>query len=60
MKRKTTEQEQKGRPQRFRLDRETILVLNDSALLEVRGGEWTTPGDDCDPCPTASSAGSTT
>ena len=39
MKKKTRDQEQKQKPRRFTLNRETILILNDPALLELVKGE---------------------
>lgn len=44
-KNKTKDQEQKRKSRRLSLNRETILVLNDPALLELARGEW---------CPTGS------
>ena len=39
-KNRMKDQEQEGKPRRLGLNRETILVLNDPALLELaRGGE---------------------
>jgi hypothetical protein len=38
-KNKTKDEEQKRKPRRLSLNRETVLVLNDPALLELaRGG----------------------
>jgi hypothetical protein len=42
MKKKMKDQEQKQKPRRFSLNRETILVLNDPAILALaRGGGGT-------------------
>jgi hypothetical protein len=53
-KNQTTNQEQKRKPHRLRLNRETIQILNDPALLELaRGGRVQQQGSNVDSCDTS-------
>lgn len=56
-KNKTTNQEQKRKPHRLRLNRETIHVLDDPALLELaRGGRVGSGIESCETSTIISSA----
>ncbi|HKH43438.1 MAG TPA: hypothetical protein VKM72_02110 [Thermoanaerobaculia bacterium] len=56
-KNRMKDQEQKGKPRRLSLHRETIQVLNDPALLELaRGGLMMSNFESCGPATSASTS----